>query len=196
MRSSRSSDTMPRHHTRGLRCGESVDRVRFIRCDRERCFGKPFQTWLHQVILSHGKQKLPIVWDKIYRNWTTVGLTYRTKLWILPLISMVSFFLRFKGSSVPSSVSKGAPDFCSVYVISKGKVSSVRNSTRPAAYSSPLLHHIQNLTREIAKMPELAKPRLSVRGFSLSLTRFLRTFRTILACLNHNDLFNVVHSSG
>lgn len=32
---------------------------------------------------------------------------------------------------VPSNVTKGAPDFCTVYVISKGKISSVRSATAP-----------------------------------------------------------------
>ncbi|KAG0491321.1 hypothetical protein HPP92_004719 [Vanilla planifolia] len=40
-------------------------------------------------------------------------------------------FVRLKTTDVPSTISKIAPDFCSVYVISKGKVSSVRNAIRP-----------------------------------------------------------------
>ncbi|KAK1551310.1 hypothetical protein Q3G72_033726 [Acer saccharum] len=39
---------------------------------------------------------------------------------------------RFKTTDIPSSVSKGAPEFCNVYVISKGKISSVRPATAPA----------------------------------------------------------------
>lgn len=39
---------------------------------------------------------------------------------------------RFKTSDVPTAISKGAPDFCTVYIISKGKVSSCRTATRPA----------------------------------------------------------------
>ncbi|XP_047171122.1 U-box domain-containing protein 35-like [Vigna umbellata] len=55
-------------------------------------------------------------------------------------------FIRFKSSSCAStSISKGAPDFCTVFIISKGKISSVRNATRPAAHTSPLLIHIRNL---------------------------------------------------
>ncbi|RDY11304.1 U-box domain-containing protein 35, partial [Mucuna pruriens] len=57
-------------------------------------------------------------------------------------------FIRFKSSSASSSISKGAPDFCTVFVISKGKVSSVRNATRPAAHTSPLLSHIRNLNHQ------------------------------------------------
>ncbi|KAI6689738.1 hypothetical protein NL676_026566 [Syzygium grande] len=52
-------------------------------------------------------------------------------------------FIRLKSSHIPSSVSKGVPDFCTVYVISKGKVSSVRRASRPAPHASPLLDQIQ-----------------------------------------------------
>ncbi|KAI6689702.1 hypothetical protein NL676_026530 [Syzygium grande] len=52
-------------------------------------------------------------------------------------------FIRLKSSHIPSSVSKGVPDFCTVYVISRGKVSSVRRASRPAPHASPLLDQIQ-----------------------------------------------------
>ena len=39
---------------------------------------------------------------------------------------------KFKGIDVPTSLVKMAPDFCSVYVISKGKLISARNAHRPA----------------------------------------------------------------
>ncbi|KAF8392767.1 hypothetical protein HHK36_021004 [Tetracentron sinense] len=51
-----------------------------------------------------------------------------------------SFVRRFKTADVPSSVSKEAPDFCTVYVISKGKISSVRSATRTA----PAISHLRN----------------------------------------------------
>ncbi|KAL0561062.1 hypothetical protein IC582_001480 [Cucumis melo] len=60
-------------------------------------------------------------------------------------------FIRFKSSSMGSSVSKGAPDFCTVYVISKGKVSSVKNASRSAPFSSPLLDHLQKISKPIVK---------------------------------------------
>ncbi|XP_022847253.1 U-box domain-containing protein 35-like isoform X2 [Olea europaea var. sylvestris] len=40
-----------------------------------------------------------------------------------------SSFVRFRSVDVPSSVSKGAPEFCTVYVISKGKISNVRSAS-------------------------------------------------------------------
>ncbi|GAB2285975.1 hypothetical protein Dimus_020400 [Dionaea muscipula] len=39
----------------------------------------------------------------------------------------------FKKLDVPSSLTKSAPEFCSVYVIAKGKVLSVRSALRPLA---------------------------------------------------------------
>lgn len=39
---------------------------------------------------------------------------------------------------IPGSVIKGAPDFCNVYVISRGKIQNMRTASRPAPASSPL----------------------------------------------------------
>ncbi|KAK7320752.1 hypothetical protein VNO77_30519 [Canavalia gladiata] len=47
-------------------------------------------------------------------------------------------FLRFKVADIPGTVSKGAPDFCTVYVVSKGKIQSMRSASRPAPAFSPL----------------------------------------------------------
>ncbi|XP_023001884.1 U-box domain-containing protein 51-like [Cucurbita maxima] len=40
---------------------------------------------------------------------------------------------KFKGPDIPTSIIKTAPDFCSVYVISKGKIISARAALRPVA---------------------------------------------------------------
>ncbi|KAK6915225.1 UspA [Dillenia turbinata] len=50
---------------------------------------------------------------------------------------------RLKSSDIPLGVLKTAPDFCTVYVISKQKISSVRNACRPAPFVSPLTVQIQ-----------------------------------------------------
>ncbi|KAK2965457.1 hypothetical protein RJ640_008251 [Escallonia rubra] len=47
-------------------------------------------------------------------------------------------------SDVPGYVSKGAPDFCTVYVIHKQKISSVKNASRAAPFVSPLYEKIQD----------------------------------------------------
>ncbi|KAL7096250.1 hypothetical protein ACP275_10G069900 [Erythranthe tilingii] len=47
------------------------------------------------------------------------------------------FVRRFKTVDVPGSVTKGAPDFCTVYVISKGKVSTVRSATSSLSKEAP-----------------------------------------------------------
>lgn len=50
------------------------------------------------------------------------------------------FFLirRFKVSDVSGTVAKSAPDFCTVYVIGKGKIQSMRSASRPAPSIFPL----------------------------------------------------------
>ncbi|KAG6409816.1 hypothetical protein SASPL_127858 [Salvia splendens] len=53
------------------------------------------------------------------------------------------FIRRLKTVDVPTSVSKASPEFCTVYVISKSKISSLRNATRQAPFASPLLPHLQ-----------------------------------------------------
>ncbi|KAI3734649.1 hypothetical protein L6452_14123 [Arctium lappa] len=52
-------------------------------------------------------------------------------------------FIRFRSSDVPSHVMKTAPDFCTIYVISKGKISSAKKSSRTAPFPSPLREKIQ-----------------------------------------------------
>ncbi|KAL2472305.1 Protein kinase protein with adenine nucleotide alpha hydrolase-like domain [Abeliophyllum distichum] len=38
---------------------------------------------------------------------------------------------RFKAKDIPGSVLKGVPDFCTIYIIHKGKISSMRAASRP-----------------------------------------------------------------
>ncbi|RZC71956.1 hypothetical protein C5167_035116 [Papaver somniferum] len=49
---------------------------------------------------------------------------------------------RFRNTDVANSVSKGAPDFCTVYIISKGKMSSLRSASRPAPALPPFMTKI------------------------------------------------------
>ncbi|KAE8673401.1 F17F16.3 protein [Hibiscus syriacus] len=53
-----------------------------------------------------------------------------------------AFMRKFRGDT-PTCVTKAAPDFCTVYVINKGKISSIRNASRSAPSSSPLLDQIK-----------------------------------------------------
>ncbi|KAI8565900.1 hypothetical protein RHMOL_Rhmol03G0297000 [Rhododendron molle] len=48
-----------------------------------------------------------------------------------------SFVKKFMASDVPSNVSKMAPEFCNVYVISKGRISSVQSATIPVPNPPP-----------------------------------------------------------
>ncbi|XP_028781270.1 U-box domain-containing protein 52 [Neltuma alba] len=49
---------------------------------------------------------------------------------------------RFKAADIPGSVAKGAPDFCNVYAVAKGKIHSMRSATRPAPAVSPLRNQL------------------------------------------------------
>ncbi|KAH9716472.1 protein kinase domain-containing protein [Citrus sinensis] len=62
---------------------------------------------------------------------------------VLGAPSRHGFIRKFK-ADVPSSVSKAAPDFCNIYVVSKGKISSKRNASRSAPFTSPLLDQLQS----------------------------------------------------
>ncbi|KAK4762039.1 hypothetical protein SAY87_029923 [Trapa incisa] len=57
-----------------------------------------------------------------------------------------SGIFRFKTTDVPGSVCKGAPDFSSVYIISKGKISNVKSaSSAPPRKPQPLNPSVQNI---------------------------------------------------
>lgn len=71
-------------------------------------------------------------------------------------------FIRFK-SSIPSHILKAAPDFCTVYVISKGRISSVRSATRTAPHASPLLRHIEILNEENANESPVSSRSMSFK---------------------------------
>ncbi|KAK7410328.1 hypothetical protein VNO78_01032 [Psophocarpus tetragonolobus] len=51
---------------------------------------------------------------------------------VLGSSTKTSLLKRFKVSDIPGTVSKGVPDFCTVYVIAKGKIQSMRSASRPA----------------------------------------------------------------
>lgn len=58
------------------------------------------------------------------------------------LISLTFLNCRFKSKDIPGSVTKGIPDFCTIYVISKGKISTTRAASRPAPFLSPIRSQI------------------------------------------------------
>ncbi|KAJ7958382.1 Protein kinase domain [Quillaja saponaria] len=59
---------------------------------------------------------------------------------------------KFKGYDVPTSLSRSAPEYCSVYVISKGKIMSAQAALRPAANTPtpPKQPHPQGLPLNVA----------------------------------------------
>ncbi|ESW07864.1 hypothetical protein PHAVU_010G165000 [Phaseolus vulgaris] len=72
-------------------------------------------------------------------------------------------FIRFK-KSTPSIILKGVPEFCSVYVISKGRISSVRSASRRAPHASPLLGQIETINDESESESRISCSKLSFKG--------------------------------
>ncbi|PKA53580.1 U-box domain-containing protein 34 [Apostasia shenzhenica] len=92
------------------------------------------------------------------------------------------FMRTIKSLDVPLSVSKIAPEFCSVYVISKGKVSSVRPATHPRKNYVNKFQQIDatgnrfqsvKSTPEVGQNFEVSKSCESVRGVKV---RYDRTY--------------------
>lgn len=57
--------------------------------------------------------------------------THSIELLVLGACSKGGIVRRFRTTDVPTSVSKGAPAFCTIYIISKGKIQSVKSATAP-----------------------------------------------------------------
>ncbi|KAG6751828.1 hypothetical protein POTOM_044038 [Populus tomentosa] len=113
---------------------------------------------------------------------------------VLGTPSRSGFMRKFK-ADVPSTVSRGAPDFCTVYGVSKGKVSTMRNASRPAPFASTLLDQIQNQQNQnsprVDSSEALYKHVSSITGlFSQSYGPF-----SILFCLNPNLKSNLWSSA-
>ncbi|GAV59746.1 Pkinase domain-containing protein/Usp domain-containing protein [Cephalotus follicularis] len=75
--------------------------------------------------------------------------------------------LRFKAADIPSSVTRGSPDFCTVYVIGKGKIVSVKSASAPEPKKTPFHNQMQSLpsrisvsTTDQAHIPPKQKPRV------------------------------------
>ncbi|KAK7251468.1 hypothetical protein RIF29_34699 [Crotalaria pallida] len=81
--------------------------------------------------------------------------TYSIEIMVLGAPSRSGLVRRFRTTDVPSVVSKGVPAFCTVYIISKGKVSSVKNATAPLTKATisnnalqPKIQHAPGLERD------------------------------------------------
>ncbi|KAL2489877.1 Protein kinase protein with adenine nucleotide alpha hydrolase-like domain [Forsythia ovata] len=76
---------------------------------------------------------------------------------------------RFKAKDIPASVLKGVPDFCTIYIIHKGKISSMRAASRPPpSILSPLRAQIMLhvCSKSDASEPSLFSSNNSRNSFS------------------------------
>ncbi|CAK7339801.1 unnamed protein product [Dovyalis caffra] len=92
---------------------------------------------------------------------------------VLGTPSRSGFMRKFK-ADVPTTVSRGAPDFCTVYVVSKGKVSTMRNASRAAPFVSPLLDQIHNQQHENNLVDNSSEAQYK---HSLSITERMQSFK-------------------
>ncbi|CAL0333024.1 unnamed protein product [Lupinus luteus] len=76
------------------------------------------------------------------------------------------FCARKDGSDIPGTISKGAPDFCTIYVVSKGKIQSMRSASRPVPFVSPLLSQLPqtSLNSDQSDPPRVPLSGGSVKG--------------------------------
>ncbi|KAL3844341.1 hypothetical protein ACJIZ3_001744 [Penstemon smallii] len=78
---------------------------------------------------------------------------------VLGASSKGNSIFRFKAKDIPATVMKGVPDFCSVYVINKGKISSSRAASRPPpSILNPLRHQILVRSTKMSTVSESAIP--------------------------------------
>ncbi|KAI4376372.1 hypothetical protein MLD38_014141 [Melastoma candidum] len=80
-----------------------------------------------------------------------------------------SSFLRFKGTDIPGTLTKGVPDFCSVFVISKGKLITSHRASRSAPTISPLLN--TSLHQSMARPTPVVGSSVSLAGNIRAFTR-------------------------
>ncbi|KAK7384859.1 hypothetical protein VNO78_30562 [Psophocarpus tetragonolobus] len=80
------------------------------------------------------------------------------------------FLRRFKIADIPGTVSKGAPDFCTVYVVAKGKIQSMRSASRAAPAFSPLQNLLGNSIARSETTPPL-EPRAPMLNGAKGLER-------------------------
>ncbi|KAI4381150.1 hypothetical protein MLD38_007257 [Melastoma candidum] len=102
-----------------------------------------------------------------------------------------SGLFRFKTSDVPTTVSKGAPDFCTVYVISKGKIASIKSASGPPPPTrSSLSNQLNGQTNYTPNLIEGNRPMhsQSTRGTP-------KSFGTFSLLELHHFLFVVSFSS-
>ncbi|KVI05080.1 Concanavalin A-like lectin/glucanase, subgroup [Cynara cardunculus var. scolymus] len=95
-------------------------------------------------------------------------------------------FLRFRSSDVPSHVMKAAPDFCTIYVISKGKISSAKKSSRSAPFPSPLREKIQQQSNHSFEASIRRKNSFNMQSLSFIIPVKLRSKFLKILCSVHD----------
>ncbi|OIV93978.1 hypothetical protein TanjilG_05681 [Lupinus angustifolius] len=80
--------------------------------------------------------------------------TYSIELLVLGAPSKSGLVRRFRTTDIPNLVSKGAPPFCTVYIISKGKISTVKSATAPLTTKATIRNNASQPQYQLAPSPE------------------------------------------
>ncbi|CAK8579418.1 unnamed protein product [Lathyrus sativus] len=80
--------------------------------------------------------------------------TYSIELLVLGSPSRSGLVRRFRTTDVPNLVSKGAPAFCTVYIISKGKISSVKTATSPLTVKPVARSNAIQMPQQLQQSPD------------------------------------------
>ncbi|KAK7369833.1 hypothetical protein VNO80_11878 [Phaseolus coccineus] len=93
---------------------------------------------------------------------------YSIELLVLGAPSRSGLVRRFRTSDIPSLVSKGAPPFCTVYIISKGKISLVKTATaKPPARKNTLQPQQSHgrMDPQLTRNPALTRPSMEKSAY-------------------------------
>ncbi|KAI3517166.1 hypothetical protein L1887_16376 [Cichorium endivia] len=102
--------------------------------------------WTIEHLLTRGQTVVLIhVEGLMHRQQSSNNTKSKPKTCSSPSIASVPVN-KFRSSDVPSHVMKSAPDFCTVYVISKSKISTAKKSSKSAPFPSPLREKIEELS--------------------------------------------------
>ncbi|OIV93617.1 hypothetical protein TanjilG_04849 [Lupinus angustifolius] len=80
--------------------------------------------------------------------------TYSIELLVLGAASKSGLVRRFRTTDVPNQVSKGVPPFCTLYIISKGKISSVKSATAPLTTKPAISSNALEQQYQLAPSPD------------------------------------------
>ncbi|URD93539.1 U-box domain-containing protein [Musa troglodytarum] len=111
--------------------------------------------------------------------------------------SRSGFIRSFRSADISTSISKSVPDFCTTYIITKGKLSTTRNAIRAAPTVSPLRAKLQNQATRASNSTDHRQGLQSAKGDAAFGTLKLRKqTETIESPINRKTRLRTTRFSG